>query len=238
MATSGSKPKVPARTAYWGDTRDLTEKNRVKIGFRAKQVWKTAPAVFTKHFLKILGHPVMEDWEIPYMKRLAHIATMNGGTVLEVGFGMGISARFIQQADIKRHIIIDMNHQVADRARDFSLKAKHKVVVLEGLWEEVIDQIPDNSLDGILFDTYPLTKAEIHRNHFAFFRAAFRKLKKDGVLTYYSDEIKSFHPAHIKKLLHAGFKEANISSQVVKVIPPKDCEYWKSSTILAPIVKK
>jgi guanidinoacetate N-methyltransferase len=228
-----------AAVQRWGDSRDTTHNIRVEIGFqKEKEKWKKAAARFTKHTLQILGHPVMEDWETPYMLRLAQIASSKGGTVLEVGFGMGISAGFIQEYNIERHIIIEMNEEVAVRARTFAKKAKHPVVVLEGLWEEVIKKIPNNSLDGILFDTYPLSELEIHKNHFFFFKTAYKKLKRSGVFTYYSDEIKTFTPTHQKKLIEAGFKKRHIESVIVPIHPPKNCKYWKSDTILAPIIRK
>ncbi|MBI5037328.1 MAG: class I SAM-dependent methyltransferase [Candidatus Kerfeldbacteria bacterium] len=222
----------------WGDIRDTTHQTRIDIGFKDRQTWKNAPAVFDAHTLKIFGHPVMEDWETPYMKELATIATKNGGVILELGYGMGISANFIQQAAILKHIVIEANHEVAEKAREFAHTAPHPVEVLEGLWEEVIDQVADNSIDGILFDTYPLSELEIHKNHFGFFRTAFKKLKSGGVFTYYSDEIDDYHPVHLKKLIAAGFKRKDINGRVIPMHPPADCQYWKADTMLAPIVTK
>ncbi|MFA6553163.1 MAG: class I SAM-dependent methyltransferase [Patescibacteria group bacterium] len=222
----------------WGDIRDTTYQNRVDIGFKDRQDWKKAPAIFDKHTLKIFGHPVMEDWETPYMRELAAISTSQGGVILELGYGMGISAHFIQRADIKKHIVIEANHEVAEKAREFATTADHPVEVLEGLWEEVISQVPDESVDGILFDTYPLSELEIHKNHFGFFRTAFKKLKLGGVFTYYSDEIKEYHPIHLQRLMDAGFKKENIKSRIINMNPPIDCTYWKADTMLAPIVIK
>lgn len=222
----------------WNDVRDVTHQIRVDIGFQDRQNWKTAPAIFDEHTLRISGHPVMEDWETPYMKKLAAIATAKGGVILELGYGMGISAEFIQQANITKHIVIEANHEVADRARIFAGHAAHPVEVFEGLWEDVIDRVPDNSVDGILFDTYPLSELEIHKNHFGFFRTAFKKLKPGGIFTYYSDEIRDYHPVHVQRLIDAGFKKENIQGEVIAVTPPPDCQYWKSSTMLAPIVLK
>ena len=218
-----SKHYLPRREDFapppppWGDVRDTTHQTRVDIGFQDRQAWKRAPAVFDEHTLKIFGHPVMEDWETPYMKELAEIATSKGGVILELGFGMAISANFIQQANIKRHIIVEANHEVAERARDFAKKAAHPVEVLEGLWEEVL---------------------EIHKNHFGFFRTAFKKLKSGGIFTYYSDEINEYHPVHLQKLMDAGFKKENIQGKVVPMNPPPDCQYWKANTMLAPVVVK
>ena len=114
----GGARNIVRQDDKWGDMRDATHKLRMAIGFRAaKEEWKKANAHFTTHALRILGHPVMEDWETPYMRELARIASSRGGTVLEVGFGMGISAQFIQQSKIKHHIIIEMNANVAERAR-------------------------------------------------------------------------------------------------------------------------
>lgn len=222
----------------WGDVRDTTHRIRLDIGFKDRETWKDAPAVFDEHTLKIQGHPVMEDWETSYMKELADIATSKGGVILELGFGMGISADFIQNANVTKHIIVEANHEVADKARAFGQKAAHPVEVLEGLWEKVIDQVPDSSIDGILFDTYPLSELEIHKNHFGFFRTAYAKLKPGGVFTYYSDEINSYHPVHLQRLIDAGFKKESIKGRVVPISPPRDCQYWKSNTILAPVVTK
>ncbi len=222
----------------WGDDRDKTQKTLSNIGFREKEDWKSAPAVFDEHTLRIFELPVMEDWETPYMEELAKIVTSKGGVILELGYGMGISANFIQKANIERHIIIEANHKVAEKAREFGGKANHPVEVLEGFWEEVIDKIPNESIDGILFDTYPLTELEVHKNHFAFFETAYRKLKKGGVFTYYSDEIDGYHPIHIQKLIEAGFEQKNIKGIITKVKPPKDCQYWQSNKMLVPIVIK
>jgi guanidinoacetate N-methyltransferase len=203
-----------------------------------KNDWKSAKAHFSEKKLTILGCAVMEDWETPYMKVLAEIAASKSGVVLELGYGMGISARFIHERPISRHIIIEANHDVAGKARDFAANANIATTILEGLWEDVIEAIPDNYLDGILFDTYPLSEQELYQNHFGFFPLAYRKLKSGGVFTYYSDEVSEFGKIHLAKLEDAGFQQANVKKVVVNVVPPPDCEYWKADTILAPIVEK
>lgn len=216
-----------------------TRRTRIKIGFPKNiKVWKSAKPYITKHILRIKGHPVMEDWEKPYMKELAIISAKNKGVVLEVGFGMGIAARYLDQQKIKQHIIIEANHSIANQARYFVKHAKHKSIVLEGFWEEVIHSMANNSLDGILFDTYPMSACEIHCNTYNFFKTAYKKLKPGGIFTYYSDEVNHFSHSHLKKLIKAGFKRKNIKSQVVKVKPPADCLYWQYQTISAPIIYK
>ena len=217
--------------------KEYKESDKVDIEFEKKD-WKDAPADFAEHDLKIFGYAVMEDWEAPYMKDLAEIATMKGGRVLELGYGMGISAKYIQEYPIDEHIIIEANTDVANKAREFAAQASHKTTVLEGLWEDVIDQIPDGSLDGILFDTYPLTEEEVYQNHFNFFDYAFKKLKLGGIFTYYSDEPVAFGKVHMRKLQEAGFSKEKITSRICEVHPPEDCEYWKTNTIMSPIVEK
>ena len=204
----------------------------------SKSEFVSAEPHLSPHALTILGEPVMEDWEAPYMDVLAEIATSRGGIVLELGYGMGISAQIIQSYKIKRHIIIEANHGVAHMARTWASTARIETIVLEGLWQDVISEISTESLDGILFDTYPLSEVELYQNHFSFFPHAFEKLKSGGVFTYYSDEVADFSSVHIRKLLAAGFLRCNISGKIVPVSPPSSCEYWKAQTILAPVVYK
>lgn len=127
---------------------------------------------------------------------------------------------------------------MAERARSFGREATYPVTVLEGFWEDVIESVADGSLDGILFDTYPLVEGELYQNHFPFLPFAYRKLRAGGVLTYYSDEVSDFGEVHLRKLLEAGFERANVSGKLVPVHPPADCEYWKAPTMLAPMVRK
>ncbi len=217
--------------------QEYKESDKLIIDFEKEQ-WRNAKASFTDHDLTIFGYAVMEDWEAPYMEALAKIATSRGGVVLELGFGMAISANFIQQANITQHLIIEANHDVAEAARAFAKNAPRQTQILEGFWKEMINGIPDGSLDGILFDTYPLTDKELYQNHFAFFPFAYRKLRKGGVFTYYSDEIEVFGKVHLTKLQDAGFALSDITSKVIPVAPPEDCEYWKAGTMLAPCLVK
>ncbi len=216
-----------------------TIQTRKELGFPKKRVWLETPAVFTESTLTIAGHSMMENWESNYMKMLASIAAKNCGKVLEVGFGLGISAHFIQQhGGVKNHVIIESHPDVIKKCRELysdEIKAG-KIKLIKGFWEEATKRLPSESFDGILFDTYPLSEGQIHKNHFWFFKEAYRLLKKGGVLTYYSDESKRFSKEHLGKLRGAGFKR--IDHKLCKVSPPKNCMYWDKRTILAPIVIK
>ncbi len=218
-----------------------TIETRQEIGFlEDPKEWANMPATYDEHTLRIAGHPVMEDWELSYMEKLAEIACLNGGRVLEIGYGLGLSAKAIQAHDIESHYIIECNIDVIEKCKQDLKEAmqKNKVHLLTGFWQDVTSTLPSGFFEGILFDTYPLKEEEIHSNHFWFFKEANRLLKPGGILTYYSDEAKEFSKEHIEKLIEAGFEKVNIKSTICKVNPPKDCAYWKEKTILAPMVKK
>lgn len=202
--------------------------------------WGKAPAVYDEHTLKILGKEVMEDWETGYMHTLAGIATSNGGVVLELGYGMGISARAIQTANIDSHVVVELHPQVVQKCAQDNAGAlsSGRMHVFSGLWQRVTPMLAARSFDGILFDTYPLNEQEMIGPHMYFFDEAFRLLKPGGVLTYYSDEATDFRPEHRARLTTAGFAPENIDFQVCNVTPPPNCEYWRDPTIIAPIVRK
>ena len=109
--------------------------------------------------------------------------------MLEVGFGLGISAGFIQQHEIKEHHIIEANAQVFAQVVKFAESAEHKVVPVFGFWEEVIHSFLEETFDGILYDTSPVTEDEQQMDRFSFFKQAYRLLKKGGVFTQYSGEV-------------------------------------------------
>ena len=58
------------------------------------------------------GIEVMMDWEDSIMSASAAYVTQNGGDILEIGFGMGISANYIQSHSISSHTIIENHPQI------------------------------------------------------------------------------------------------------------------------------
>ena len=125
-----------------------TVESRKKIGFPTElQEWCEAPAQYDDHTLKIAGHPVMEDWEQGYMDMLAIIATSKGGRILELGFGMGLSAAAIQAHDIETHVVIECHPDVVRKAvTDFRAAIDTgRLHVYSGFWHEVTPMLASNS---------------------------------------------------------------------------------------------
>lgn len=99
------------------------------------------------------GYEVMNSWEHPLMKKHADIVCQFGGDILEIGFGMGISANYIQSNSIKSHTIVEIHPQIIDRLKQWS-KDKPNVRIIEGDWVDKIDEISLIKYDGIFFDTH------------------------------------------------------------------------------------
>lgn len=86
-----------------------------------------AKAEISKTHLTIEGHPVMEAWETPFMHALADTVAADGGHLLEVGFGMAISATRIQShPKVTKHSIIEINKDVFATMMEF--KKTHPTV--------------------------------------------------------------------------------------------------------------
>lgn len=197
--------------------------------------------------LEIDGHPVMEQWEHPYMAELARVATSHGGRVLEVGFGLGLSATAIQKFKIDEHVIIEANAGVIERAKKWAQDKPNKVTFMHGLWQDEVAKLEDKSLDGVLYDTYPLTKEEQHTHQFDFIRQIFPKLRPGAVLTYCNltsigvlrgqHEWKDlWHKTQVPHLRNIGFDKMSFST--VPVNPPEACEYYSHSEALLPTCLK
>lgn len=184
----------------------------------------------------------MQDWEAPLMKAMADIVTEQHGDVLEVGFGMGISASYIQAGQPRSHTIIECNRDVmqafgewVDRYRDRDIR------LVQGRWQDVVDDL--GLFDGVFFDTYPASEAEFEESvinsiTFAegFIPVAAKLLRPGGVFTYYTNEIDSFSRRHQRFLL-SHFSSFTLSV-VRSLLPPDDCHYWwADSMVLVKAVK-
>eukprot|EP01065_Artemidia_motanka_P031820 TRINITY_DN385_c0_g1_i2.p1 TRINITY_DN385_c0_g1~~TRINITY_DN385_c0_g1_i2.p1 ORF type:complete len:261 (+),score=120.56 TRINITY_DN385_c0_g1_i2:64-846(+) len=224
------------------------------------KTWAKKHADITEDHVYIDGHPVMEGWEQPYMARLAEEACSKGGKVLEVGFGMALSATAIQKHDIKEHVIIEASEEVFKKLQEWAKKQPHKVTPMLGLWQDVVSTLPDSSFDGILYDTFPNNKEHQHTHQFEFIQQARRIMKPGGVLTYcnltslgvlrpqFQKEGQSdlqcwqnlFENTQVPHLLKCGFKKDEIKPIALHsgLKPPPTCAYYQHSSQLVPHVEK
>jgi len=94
---------------------------------------------------------VMMDWEGDIMKASADYVCEGGGDILEIGFGMGISADYIQANSITSHTIVENHPQVIERLKAWA-SGKSNVTIVEGDWYAVKDSL--STYDGIFYDTW------------------------------------------------------------------------------------
>jgi len=94
---------------------------------------------------------VMMRWEDELMKKHADIVCHNGGDILEIGFGMGISADHIQANNPRSHTIIELHPQIIEKAKEWA-KDKPNVTIVEGGWYEEMPKL--GKYDGVFFDNY------------------------------------------------------------------------------------
>lgn len=127
-------------TNRWEDgrTRRRTSGYPYELKKVAKETWDQAQIVENADGLFIQGRSVMESWQEKYMGEFAKVVTHRGGRILELGFGMGLSASAIQKYDIEEHVIIEPNLEVFRRLQEFAKRAPHKVTPVFGMWQKVI----------------------------------------------------------------------------------------------------
>ncbi|TNN40877.1 Guanidinoacetate N-methyltransferase [Liparis tanakae] len=201
-------------------------------GEDCKTNWHDASAGYdeTDTHLEIMGKPVMERWETPYMHSLSTVAASKGGRVLEIGFGMAIAATKLESYPIEEHWIIECNDGVFARLEEWAKVQPHKVVPLKGLWENVVPTLPDNHFDGeeqnrssrcrtpepsILYDTYPLSEETWHTHQFDFIKET-----------------------QVPSLLQAGFKKDKIRTTTMDIAPPAECKYYAFNKMITPTILK
>jgi spermidine synthase len=99
------------------------------------------------------GEYVMHKGEKSLMLKLAEIATMNGGDILEIGFGMHLSADGVQSnPNVTSHTIIEVHPEIYKHALAWAEDRPNTKIIL-GDWINIIPTL-NEKFDGVLHDTH------------------------------------------------------------------------------------
>ena len=120
---------------------------------------------------------VMMDWESPVMEKSAEFVCHNKGDILEIGFGMGICADYIQAQGVNSHTIVEIHPQIIERLKTWA-NGKSNVTIIEGDWSTVNGL---STYDGIFIDTY----GDDNWSNFKSF--ALPKAKSGAKITYWNN---------------------------------------------------
>lgn len=185
----------------------------------------------------------MEEWQRPLMAEMARFVAEQRGDVLEIGYGRGVSAEYIQTHTPRSHTIIEMNASSIEQHYELWRKRfpESKISMHHARWQDVLPKL--GKFDGILFHTYPMNEQEFVDyilNSITFAEHAFADmashLKPGGVFTYLTTEIDSLSRRH-QRALFQHFSE--ITSKVVPVSPLEDTidSWWSQSMVVLKATK-
>ena len=122
------------------------------------------------------GREVMMSWEAPIMEKSAEYICQSKGDILEIGFGMGICADYIQAQGVNSHTIVEIHPQVIEKLKIWA-EDKDNVTIVEGDWNSV----ELGTYDGIFIDTYG------DEEYFNFKPFALNKAKDGAKITYWNN---------------------------------------------------
>jgi guanidinoacetate N-methyltransferase len=208
---------------------------------KAANALDSADISISEQGLLIEHQQVMQAWERPLMTRMARGICTVGASVLEIGFGLGISAREIQSMRPRRHVIVEANPAVAEIARRWQTELKADIEIIESRWENA--DFGHETFDGVLFDAYPSDEEEVESNLSQgkkaaekFFPTAEKLTADGGKFTFYSGSEIGL-PLRLQDELFLRFGTIRLE-RVSGLKPPEDCNYWINSEMVVVFAEK
>ena len=157
---------------------------------------------------------VMMSWEDSLMSASAAYVCRDGGDILEIGFGMGISAGYMHSHSISSHTIIENHPEVIPKAQAWA-SGKSNVTIITGSWYDVKDSL--STYDGVFYDTF----GDDDMIHFSSSLSSL--VKEGGIATWWNnlEEENNF------------YNISNVSYQQYSVDPPTNM-YFNNKTYYLP----
>ena len=188
-----------------------------------EKLWKNSDIYLDNYILYIRGEHVMNSDENILMKEMTEILKNCDGKIVEAGYGMGISAKYLDSYEnIKTHTIVEANKYVYDNLINYANTVKNtEIIPVFDLFENWILKESNESYDGVFFDTYPINckGPRFDDSTIKNFKEIYRILKFGGLFTFYDNYVYDINLIK-KHLIEVGFLEENIKFKYCSIPDP------------------
>lgn len=174
----------------------------------------TTEAVYTGDSLRIGDEYVMHEWERPLIRRMVEDLKLTpDDQLLEIGFGMGISASILQEFGPASHTIVEPHPQVLVQAERWK-GARANIQLHSGYWQQL--DIGPQRYSAIFFDPFADDMATVDDENLRFLKFAAQSLLGDGGrLALFC--IRPLLPLEYQRVMFEHYRRVEISS--VQVAP-------------------
>tara|TARA_Y100000593_G_scaffold56047_1_gene104692 strand:+ start:1056 stop:1622 length:567 start_codon:yes stop_codon:yes gene_type:complete len=163
-----------------------------------------------------IGGEVMMSWEDSLMSASAAYVTQNNGDILEIGFGMGISAGYMHSHSISSHTIVENHPEIIPKAVEWASN-KSNVTIVSQSWYDVRNSI--GRFDGVFYDTFG-------DDDMVSFSSSLSTLTKSGTkVTWWNNEQGERNFYNIP----------NVTYKSINVIPDSNTYFTGSTTYYMPM---
>jgi hypothetical protein len=176
---------------------------------------------------------VMMEWEKPYMEKCIEVLEPSG-SVLEIGFGFGYSARKIcSYASVTSYTVVECAPVVWEKFEEFKEKLAEDrpelvVNVIKGRWQDVMCSC--GKYDTIFFDDFIGLSTEENLGRFDKFLC--EALENH---TFIGSKIASYSTTNARG---QKINCVNVECQDYSITVPKNCKYAKGNNMYIPLFTK
>ena len=121
--------------------------------------WEKQEVEYDNSQLLLKGHQVMQSWEHRIMKEMAKNITETHGDILEIGFGMGISATYIQKYGVSSYTVVEPNDAIVQEFEKWRAQySQNKINLIHSNWQDASNKL--EQYDGVFFDPYFVSETD------------------------------------------------------------------------------
>ena len=176
---------------------------------------------------------VMMEWEIPYMNALIDNVKPTDMDVLEIGYGMGYSAKRIQSYKPKSHTIIERDKTVIKRAKEDGLN----INIIKDTWQNALYKL--GKFDFIFMDDHSyedwddeIEKAiDCNRHNLFADMCIYGHLNDNGMISFY------FNGEEFNSHKYVYNRNVTYTEKSIDIEIPDNCQYRKCNKCIVPLIQ-